>query len=158
MMNAIITPQQVISLAFGEGEYLSSNIVTQADIVAAQERYIVPILGERLVARLADGEYQELAEEYLAPVIALATRLLVQPAVSLRMGDSGLVAPRGDTMEPPQKSAVDALMLSLKKRVRMLLRRLSRYLDSNAARYPEYDSKCNVLNRCSIDGGFVQIF
>ncbi|MBQ2417711.1 MAG: hypothetical protein II282_05895, partial [Alistipes sp.] len=115
-MRTVITPEQTVALAFGKGNYLSADIVSSADIAAAQHRYIVPIVGEELLDMILDGDYSELVEEYVAPALAYATRLIVQPAINLRMGDSGLVAPRGEAMESPDKSAVEALMGSLKIR------------------------------------------
>lgn len=157
-MRVVITPEQVVALAFGECNYLSADVVSVADIAAAQSRYIVPIVGEELLEMILEGDYGELADEYVAPALAYATRLIVQPAINLRMGDSGLVAPRGDAMQSPGESAVEALMGSLKIRTRQLLKRLSAFLNQNIDTFPEYKPECNVLNRCSIDGGFVQIF
>lgn len=157
-MHPIITPKQVLALAFPEAEYLPESIISDIDIVAAQERYIVPILGAELTFKLATGHYQDLAVYYLSPALALATRLLVQGSINLRLGESGLVAPRGETIQPPEQSAVDALLKSLKVKLRQMLKRLSNYVNENAAEFTEYDPKCNILNRCSIDGGFVQTF
>ena len=157
-MRTVITPEQTVALAFGEGNYLSADIISSADIAAAQHRYIVPIVGEELLDMILDGDYSELVGEYVAPALAYATRLIVQPAINLRMGDSGLVAPRGEAMESPDESAVEALMGSLKIRTRQLLKRLSAFLNQNSEDFPEYKPESNVLNRCSIDGGFVQIF
>ena len=158
MMRTVITPEQVVSIAFGEGNYLSANIVSSADIVAAQDRYLIPIMGQTLLEAVLDGDYEDFMANYVAPAAAFATRLRVQPAINLKLGDSGLVAPRGDAVETPLQSAVDALMLSLRMRTRQLLKRLSNYLNSNEHSFSEYRKEYNILNRCSIDGGFVQIF
>ena len=58
----------------------------------------------------------------------------------------------------PVGNGTDALMLSLRMRTRQLLKRLSNYLNSNEHSFSEYRKEYNILNRCSIDGGFVQIF
>lgn len=44
-MKTLITPLQVLRLAFGEGEYLPPESVTEADIAAAERRYLVPVIG-----------------------------------------------------------------------------------------------------------------
>ena len=156
-MKCIITPKQVLEEAFSQTEYLPESIVSESDIMAAQERYILPIVGAKLTSLLETGSYQELAFYYIAPPLALATRLLIQPTISLRMGAGGLTAPRGEAIEQPDQDAVKALQKSLKIRMRQLLKRLSNYLNDNADKYPEYNPEYNVLNRCSIDGGLVQI-
>lgn len=157
-MRPIITPEQVVALAFRGGEYLPPNIISDSDIIAAQERYITPIVGADMINLLMEGDYEELTTDFIAPTLAIATRLLVQPMLNLRMGESGLFAPRGEAMEEPSQSATKALMSALKLRTRQLLKVLSRHLDENSGDYPEYNPKYNILNRCSIDGGFVQIF
>ena len=157
MMNRLVTPRQVVDLAFGEAEYLSEQAVSDADIVAATSRYVVPIVGEELAERLAEGEYSELLNEYVAPALAAAVRYMIQPLISLRTGDSGLVAPKGDYFAAPTKEAVAELQLRLKCRMRELLRRLSDHLNINSRSYAEYSADSNILNRCLIDGGVVQI-
>lgn len=157
-MNRLITPQQVIERAFAQAEYLSEQAVSDADIVAATSRYVVPIVGEQLAEKLAAGEYAQLLEHYVAPALAAAVRYMIQPLINLRTGDSGLVAPKGESFAAPTKEAVADLQLRLKCRMRELLKRLSDHLNSNSKSYAEYNADCNILNRCLIDGGVVQIF
>ncbi|MBP3423590.1 MAG: hypothetical protein J6K57_00940 [Alistipes sp.] len=156
-MKTIIDQSVVLALAFGEAEHLSRQVVGSADILVAQERYIVPILGRELTDALIEGKYSEFVEEYVAPALAFAVRLVIQPAINLRLGDSGLVAPRGEAMESPDAAATRGLLRSLKVRTRELLKRLSAFVEQNKGQFAEYDSKCNIFNRCSIDGGVVQI-
>ena len=156
-MKTIIDQSLVLALAFGEAEHLSHQVVGSADIIVATERYITPILGQKLTDALIEGKYSDLAEEYVAPALAFAVRLVIQPAINLRMGDSGLVAPKGEAMESPDSDAVRQLQRSLRMRTKQLLRRLSDYVERNAVQFKEYKSSENIFNRCSIDGGVVQI-
>ena len=129
-MKTIIDQSLVLALAFGEAEHLSHQVVGSADIIVATERYITPILGQKLTDALVEGKYSDLAEEYVAPALAFAVRLVIQPAINLRMGDSGLVAPKGEAMESPDSDAVRQLQRSLRMRAKQLLRRLSDYVSS----------------------------
>ena len=156
-MKTIIDQSLVLALAFGEAEHLSHQVVGSADIVVATERSITPILGQKLTDALIEGKYSDLAEEYVAPALAFAVRLVIQPAINLRMGDSGLVAPKGEAMESPDSDAVRQLQRSLRMRTKQLLRRLSDYVERNAVQFKEYKSSENIFNRCSIDGGVIQI-
>ena len=158
MMKTLITPEQTLALAFADAEYISPESISEADIVAATARYLQPIMGQPLIDALADGEHITLLEQYVAPALAFSVRLLVQPALCLRMGDGGLMAPRSDSGTAPNSSAVEALQRSVKKRARQLLLRLSAHLNANVESYPQYNPKLNTLNRCSIDGGIVQTF
>ena len=158
MMKTIIDVESVLTLAFAEAEHLSREVVGSTDILVATERYITPILGQKMVDTLIEGKYCDFAEKYVAPALAFAVRSVIQPAINLRLGDSGLVAPRGEAMEQPNGEAVKGLNRSLKIRTRQLLKRLSEAVEQNKGQFVEYESKCNIFNRCSIDGGVVQIF
>lgn len=157
-MKNIITPAKAVSLAFGEGEYMPPESLSDADIAAAAHRYLEPVTGARLAAALAAGEYPALRDDYAAPALALGVRLLVQPSLDIRTGRAGSVVQRSTTAEPASAEARAAAMRSVRCRMRELLRRLGRHLDEHAADYPEYDPDANILNRCTTDGGFVQTF
>ena len=156
-MRTIIDSSQVVALAFSEAEHLSNQVASSADIAVATERYIAPILGQKLTDALIEGKYSDFVEEYVAPALAFAVRLIVQPAINLRIGDSGLVAPRGEAMEPPQAEAVRGLQRSLRVRTRQLLKRMSAFVEQNRGQFVEYEPMCNIFHRCTIDGGVVQI-
>ena len=54
-MNTLITPAQAVALAFADGEYLAPESVTQSDIAAAEQRYLVPVIGRLLYEKLLSG-------------------------------------------------------------------------------------------------------
>ena len=58
-MNTLVTPLQVLKLAFGEGEYLPPEIIAEADIAGAEQRYIVPVVGRALYEKLLGGSYPD---------------------------------------------------------------------------------------------------
>lgn len=157
-MRTLITPSQVLTLAFNGGQYLSQSAISEADILAATSRYLQPVVGQSLLEALYEGQYEQLLADYLAPALAFAVRALVQPSLALRTGEGGVTAPRTDASVSAERYAVDALMRSIKSRMHELIEQLSHHLNQNAGSYPEYNPKLNILNRCSIDGGIVQIF
>ena len=128
--NILVTPQQVIDNAFAQGEYLPAGAITEAMIAAAQKKYLLPIIGQKLIDSIFKGIYQYLDEEYIRPTLALLTRI-----------EAALDA-------YPPKSQEYA-------RARIFLGALSDHLNENADDYPEYDAANNAKNRCSILSGFV---
>ena len=78
-MNTLVTPLQVLKLAFGEGEYLPPEIIAEADIAGAEQRHIVPVVGRALYEKLLAGSYPDFRTEYLASPAALFTRAVLQP-------------------------------------------------------------------------------
>ena len=151
-MNTLITPAQAVALAFADGEYLAPESVTQSDIAAAEQRYIVPVIGRRLYEKLLSGSHAGFTTEYLAAPAALFTRIALQP----RLGQCGTVAPKSAAYQPAGTQALRELQRSLRRQARTLLRRAAEHLETHAAEFPEYDPHKNILNRCTTDGNFVQ--
>lgn len=156
-MKTLITPAQAVALAFADGEYVSPEAVTEADIAAAERRYVVPVIGHKLHQRLTEGAYALFTEEYLAAVVALWTRVLLQPMLDIRTGQCGTTAPRPEGGQPASDFQSLRLTQSLRTKARVLLRRAAEHLDANTAEFPEYDPETNILKNCMIHGNFVQI-
>ena len=148
-MNTLITPAQAVALAFADGEYLAPESVTQSDIAAAEQRYIVPVIGRRLYEKLLAGSHASFTTEYLAAPAAFFTRIALQPRLDVRTGQCGTVAPKSAAYQPAGTQA-------LRRQARTLLRRAAEHLETHAAEFPEYDPHENILNRCTTDGNFVQ--
>ena len=156
-MKTLITAEKVVELAFGDGEYLSPEVICEADIAIAESRYLRPVVGEEMMQAMADGSYPTLVEEYVAPALAMAVRTLIQPALNVRTGQCGLSIASTYRSDSATKSATEALLRSLVKRRRALFQRLSDHLKTNVAEYAEYELSRDAKQKCSIYGGIVQI-
>lgn len=156
-MKNLITNEQVISLAFGDGEYLSPEVVLDSDIDSAASRYIVPVVGAELYKALLDGAYNSLLDDFVAPALAMAVRTMIQPALNVRTGQLGLQISSSLRADSSTKTAMQTLQKSLRLRRQALLKRLSNYLKTHASEFSEYNPKSDALQKCTIDGGFIQI-
>ena len=156
-MQTLITPAQVVALAFADGEYISPEALLEADIAAASHSYIEPVAGRALCDALVAGRYPELLADYVAPALAMAVRTLLQRALNVRTGQMGLVVPDISGAQAAVQSAAAELQRSLTERRRLLLGRLSDYLAANEEQFPEYDASHDAMRKCRIYGGFVQI-
>lgn len=130
-------------MAFAPSEMHTMAVISEADIVEAESRYIKPLLGEPLYDRLLNGDYAELVEEYVAPAIAARTRAIVEELLPLRC----------QACSATPSSAIAAL----KQKARTLARRMADHLEAHNSSYPEYNPKANPLKHCSIDGNIVQV-
>ena len=155
-MKNLITNEQVISLAFGDGEYLSPEVVLDSDIVAAAEKYILPVVGEELYEEMVDGSHRSLVDNFVAPALAMAVRTMIQPALDVRTGQTGLSFSSSMRADSSTKAAIEALHKSLRLRRQSLLKRLSSYLREHASEYPSYDAARDIMQKCTINGGYVQ--
>uniref|UniRef100_UPI0040567F91 DUF6712 family protein n=1 Tax=Alistipes sp. TaxID=1872444 RepID=UPI0040567F91 len=156
-MKNLITNEQVISLAFGDGEYLSAEVVSDADIALATDKYIIPVVGEKLYEEMLSGSQKSLLNDYVAPALAMAVRTLIQPSLNVRTGQTGLQISSSMRADTSIKSAMQLLQKSLRLRRQALLRRLSNYLRNHASEFPNYHAGNDVLQNCRIDGGYVQM-
>lgn len=154
-MKTLITPLQAVRLAFGDGETLPPETIAEADIAAAEERWIVPAIGRKLHAQILAGLCADLCSDYLAAPTALYTRALVQPRLDIRTDRLGTVAPKPDNAQAAGEEARRQLRRQLLEEARTLLHRATAYLAENKNRYPEYAPDENPAARCSIAGGII---
>ncbi len=130
-MKCLIEAQRVIAIAYAGSGYIPEEMITHSDIVTAQQRYLIPVVGEELVDALMMGEYTDLYDDYVEPALAHFVKVVVDA--------------------PSSPATKRALMVA-----RSMMRRLSDYLEDNASQYPEYSSSNNILKRVQLNGGFVQ--
>ena len=156
-MKNLITNEQVIKLAFGDGEFLSPDVVLDSDIASATHRYIIPVVGAELCEAMLGGSHKTLLDDFVAPALAMAVRTMIQPALNVRTGQAGLSISSSLRSDSSTKSAIGSLQRSLRNRRQALLRRLSNYLKNNASEFPSYDVGKDAMQKCSIDGGYVQM-
>ena len=156
-MAELVTSAEVIAIAFTDGQYIEQSVISPCDIEAATERWVTPVVGRALLEAVAQGKYEELKEDYLKPVIALYTRLLVQPRLNAATSQAGLSVITTSSRKAADAEARRELQRSLKARAKFLRQRLEESLDGHKAELAEYDEKQNILKRCRCDGGFVQI-
>ena len=156
-MKTLITPTEVLRHAFPGAHCLTEEFISQADIAAAEARFLVPVVGPKLYERLVAGDYAELREEYLTGCVALFVRMLLQPRLDLTTTSIGTLQPRTEQGSPPDKATLARLQNQLRTEAHSLLRRASDHLEANRDQYPEYNPETNPLNRCTIYGGYLQI-
>lgn len=154
-MKTLTTPLQVLRTAFGADEPLPPSAIAEADIAAAETRWIIPAIGPRLYKKLLAGAHPEFCNEYLAAPIAFYTRALLQPRLDVRTDRNGTTTPKTANGQPADDKARCNLRRHLLRQARTLLTRATDYLDEYAALYPEYEPEANPAARCSLASGIV---
>ena len=132
-MNCLIEAQRVIAIAYAGSGYIPQEIITQSDIITAQQRYLRPVVGEKLIEALMQGDYTSLYDNYVEPALAHYVKVVVDAPCSPATNRSLMVA-------------------------RTLMRRLSDHLEESQNQYPEYRSSDNILKKVNLDGGIAQVF
>lgn len=142
-MKTLITPSEVISLAFGSPNTLSESAVPPYAILSAEESFLLPVLGrefyERLREKRNNTDEQRLLADYLAQPLALyvASRLL--PSIALQVGSAGVVRLSGESFEAADEMALRRAVSRLRADADRLLARALDYAASHPELYPSYN-------------------
>ncbi len=150
-MNLLITPAQVAETAFRAPYFIIPDAVPEATILAAQQKFIRPVLGG-LYDRLCAGEYPEFLAEYVLPPLALYVKLLMLPSLSVQAGSAGVVEVNSKNLARAGDTRLRYAVRRLRSDASALMARAVGHLEAHRDDFPEYDPHENVRNRCSIDG------
>ncbi|MFI3294873.1 MAG: hypothetical protein R3Y19_02530, partial [Rikenellaceae bacterium] len=90
-MEALITPQQVIDIAFSPDSFSSSELIRESKIIIAQEHFLRPKLGDSLYDALDGGEYDQFIEDYLQPPLAYYVRYGLLDELSIMVDPNGVI-------------------------------------------------------------------
>ncbi|MFR7603253.1 MAG: hypothetical protein ACLUYV_05690 [Alistipes shahii] len=85
------------------------------------------------------------------------TRAVLQPRLDVRTGQCGTTAPKSAHAQPAGDTARRHPRRALLAQARTLLHRAAEHLRAHRDEFPEYDPENDIFNRCTTDGGFVQI-
>lgn len=121
------------------------------------QRYIVPVVGRALYEKLLAGSYPDFRTEYLASPAALFTRAVLQPRSTSAPGSAARRLRNPPMPSRPGDTARRHLRRALLAQARTLLHRAAEHLRAHRDEFPEYDPENDIFNRCTTDGGFVQI-
>ena len=150
-MKTLITAERVYALTFSTEEPYSASAITEADIVEAESRYLMPIVGEEFYKTIAS--YTALKTEYVEPMLAAWVRYIVEPHLAARC----CTCYAEGRVTEAVNDHTELVLRALREKAVALTRRLSDHLNSHSADYVEYNPKTNPLNRCFIYGNIVQI-
>ena len=153
-MKTLITAETIFSLAFTSEESYNASVITESDIAEVESRYLLPIVGEKFYNAMRLGEYDDLVEERVAPMVAAWVRYTIEPLLASR-----------SCLYHDERSVTEAVnedmrvrLFALRNKAVTLTRRLVYYLNANSVAFDEYDPDSNPLNRCFIYGNIIQVY
>ncbi len=154
-MQNLITPERVAEEAFAQLDYITPDRISPLSIAVAQEKFIEPVFGSAMTARMAAGGYPELLDRYVAPALGLYVHMLMMPMLALRTGAAGVVRAGGQYLDCATDMEVQRNQRVIASQASTLLRKAVSIVEASPEEYPEYDARNNILNRCRIDGGII---
>ena len=143
MNKILITAAEVVEMAFGGSNNLHPEEVSEAVIVAAQRKYLLPVFGEALV------------EEYVKLALALYVKRLMLPVLAARVGTAGVVKYIGEGYTYVDSATLHRLMRRTKADADVIIDVAVDYVELNPQSFPSYDASSNIRRSVNIDAGIV---
>ena len=153
-MELIITPQEVVEMAF-EGEYgITPERIGNNVIASAQQKFIKPVLGDLFDKLEDDSSYPEL-KELVKAALAQYVKLLMIPKLAVSMGNGGITHIKGTHFASANEESIKALKENTKAEACALMREVVEHIEQNREDYPEYNPADNILHKVSICSGII---
>jgi hypothetical protein len=152
-MKHLITPAEVIDLAFSRHDRINPSAVTDDRIEIAQRRFLKPALGG-LYPALTLEKYEDFLCSHIKPALAHFVRYLLLPHLGVQAGCEGIVCCRSAEAAPLDPAGIARLRKEARRTARTLLAEALEYLGEHADEFPEYvpRERCRPVE---ITGGVV---
>lgn len=95
----LITPEQVIDIAFMKREIISPEAIRPVKIDIAQEHFIRPRLGNRMFESLTAGANPDFVDRYIKPALAHYVRYGIVDEIAVQFSDNGAIVYRSSVSE-----------------------------------------------------------
>lgn len=153
-MELLISPAEVVEIAFQESEGLRGDIIKDPVIRMAEIKYIKPVLGS-FYDNIREERYREFVNKFIKPPLAFYVRSLVVDNLTVSLGNLGAMQYSADKM----KTAPENESAKIKKKARYdadtLLKHAIDYMENHSGEFPSYDRRENIKNRIEIKGGII---
>lgn len=151
-MKLLISSKEITAM-LPPGNY--DTMIPETTIIAAQSRFIKPVLGNRLYDAIEAGKYNDLTEQLLKPALAMYAYYLAIPSIAFRTGNLGVVRFKSDYYSPADHEAILRLRKAVRSEAESGMQLLVEHIETNIDMFPEYDRAQNIKHRISITGGLV---
>lgn len=153
-MELFISPARIAEYAFRAPNFINAAAISDATILAAQQKFIRPALGP-LYDEICAGRYPDFLEEYIQPPLALYVKLLMMPSLAVQAGGGGVAEASSENLTKAGDSKFRYAVRRLRSDAAALMDRAAAHLDANRESFPEYEPRADVRRRRSIEGGVI---
>jgi hypothetical protein len=154
MEGLIVTPARVAESAFRAPDFISPEAISEATILATQQKFIAPVFGG-LYEKLCEGAYPEFVEEYIVAPLALYVKMQMLPSLAVQAGGGGVVEVTSKNSARVSDVKLRSAVRRLRSDAAALIDRAVDHVEASPELFPEYDPRRNIRNRTSVDGGIV---
>lgn len=154
MQNLLITPDEVIELAFSPQDQVDPAIITDTRIETAQLKFLAFAL-KKLYPALTEGLYDRFCREFIKPALANFVKYNLFLNLSVKIGNDGIIRLHPTDSTLPESSEVARLRRESRETAYLLLEKACDYLKRHADEFPEWDPEENKRKRPRINGGII---
>lgn len=152
MNTLLITPEEILEIAFSSTESAREELIGDIKIETAQLKYIRPVFG-KLYDRLSESEYEQFVTDYLKLPLALYVKSLVIDETAVTIGAMGVTQPAPRYGVASSLKQLTRLKQQARREADRLLGRAVDYVEQYPALFPDYDPQENILRRITCKGG-----
>ena len=150
----LISPAEVLELAFPSNQYLPEDMILPAKIDTAQYRFLKPAFGN-FYACLVNEQYESFLNRFVKPALAFYVRYLIIDDLCASTGTSGVLQTETDYAESASEKNMEKVKRQAKEDADTLLRQALDYLEDHAEQFPEYDVEHEKDRKVCMKGGFI---
>ena len=154
MNTLLISPAEVLALAFSSTEYQREELVGPSAIEAAQIKLLEPVFGS-LYSVLHEERYANFVDEYIKPPLACYVRYLLLAECSAHAGAIGVIQAQTTYAKTAPKEILTLLRKQARDNADVLLKKAVNHVEAHPELFPEYDPRQNVGKRVLFKGGFI---
>lgn len=154
MQNLLITPNEVVELAFTPYDQIDPAVLTDTRIEAAQLKFLRSPL-KKMYAALVAGLYPEFCTEFIKPALAYFVKYHIFRHLSVRIGNDGIIRLHMPDAVPADSPEIDRLRQESRETANILLNKAFHHLRNNATDFPEFDTQENHCRWPRINSGIV---
>lgn len=153
MIKTLITPSEVLEIAFDDRLRVPADSINPAQILAAEAQYIQPIFGDIYTAMQQD-QLVDFVNDYIKPALAVYVKVLQLPLLGVVQGTLGLsyAATHKDLELTDDK--IEMIRAQLLSDANALLKRAVRYVKDNEHEFSQYED-AKTLSATFLAGGII---
>jgi len=154
MDTLLITPEEILELAFSPVDQIDPQVLTHSRIEAARLKFLVPVFGE-LCSLLGTERFAYLLNGFVKPALAFFVKYAILQELAVRIGNDGITQIGLPDQQPAEPALVESLRRDSLHAGHLFLRRGLEYLRRHESEFPELKMKRYRRVRREMHGGIL---
>lgn len=136
-MNTLITPSEVISIAFPGNSNIREESISDMSIHIAERKHLLAAFGD-LYYQLREPQYNDFVQRYIKPTLAYYVKCEIMPSLAINMSNAGLALVNPQYMTTATDKQRQLLYDSEMTKADTLLAEAVEYILGHPEEFPTY--------------------